>query len=347
MCLFFLQRKMEEIEEKRRIKSPEKKLTFTTPRPEVLKEQQYFSTIAPKQIVTTRRPTFYDQSLRPQDFGNHKYLPIEQPKPRFSMPIKTATSSPMYDSKSDLSSKVSSKYAFTSPPKITTTTVPTLPPPGGDVPSFMTLLNEVKKVRKEKDEKKENEEFNQEIIQAPPILLKIPVPKSQPNTPPPPAPNNRDPFSVLSNMFVPKWLQDKDSQQKPPTSQVSNMRPKNKAQQSKLPLLPPPRDFPSFEERKKHKSPPPMPLLRRKSPPMRPIQHSPVPSSKFIRKESSPSEPFQRPIQFTPINEGQSIPYHKVNNNALIAECEKTNISSYRKIILGTYHCIRKCAATL
>merc|ERR1712029_989146 len=95
----FDKRKMEEIEEKRRIKSPEKKLTFTTPRPEVLKEQQYFSTIAPKQIVTTRRPTFYDQPLRPQDFGNHKYLPIEQPKPRFSMPIKTATSSPMYDSK--------------------------------------------------------------------------------------------------------------------------------------------------------------------------------------------------------------------------------------------------------
>ena len=316
MCLFFLQRKMEEIEEKRRIKSPEKKLTFTTPRPEVLKEQQYFSTIAPKQIVTTRRPTFYDQPLRPQDFGNHKYLPIEQPKPRFSMPIKTTTTSPMYDSKADILSKVSSKYAFASPlPKITTTTVPTLPPPGGDVPSFMTLLNEVKKVRKEKDEKKENEELKKEIIQAPPILLKIPVPKSQPNTPPPPpASNNRDPFSVLSNMFVPKWLQDQDSKQKPPLSQVSNMRPKNKGQQSKLPMLPPPRDFPSFEERKKHKSPPPMPLLRRKSPPMRPIQHSPVvPSSKFIRKESSPSaEPFQRPIQFTPINEGQSIPYHKV-----------------------------------
>ena len=103
---------MEEIEEKRRIKSPEKKLTFTTPRPEVLKEQQYFSTIAPKQIVTTRRPTFYDQPLRPQDFGNHKYLPVEQPKPRFSMPIKSTTSSPMYDSKADKGMYVFSPFHY-------------------------------------------------------------------------------------------------------------------------------------------------------------------------------------------------------------------------------------------
>ena len=75
--------------------------------------------------------------------------------------------------------------------------VPTLPPPGGDVPSYLAMLNEAKeKIRQIENNQQQHSSAVMEIGQSPPVLKKIPVyPKSNlqpisvtPYPPPPPPP---------------------------------------------------------------------------------------------------------------------------------------------------------------
>ena len=206
------------------------------------------------------------------------------------------------------------------------------------MPSYLAMLNEAK----EKIRQLENNQQQQhsspsvlEIGQSPPVLKKIPVyPKSNlqpitvtPYPPPPPPPSSKiqsspsmqsnagSPLSMLSDMFIPNWFKDQEttnpgvlpsSQSSYPHHQLS--RPLQKSS-SKLPILPPPRDFPSFEQSKNQGKL----LLRRKSAqqPRPQRMPKPKPGGNFMRNDPNndnfPSR--LRPVQFTPIEGASGIPY--------------------------------------
>ena len=203
--------------------------------------------------------------------------------------------------------------------------VPTLPPPGGDVPSYLAMLNEAKeKIRQIENNQQQHSSAVMEIGQSPPVLKKIPVyPKS--NLKPISVTSlpskkqsssmqssNGSPLSMLSDMFIPNWFRD---QQQETNHKLSRPPPLQKSS-SKMPMLPPPRDFPSFEQSKNQEKF----LLKRKSAQQqpRPPQRIPKPKpgggggGKFMRNNDNfPSR--LRPVQFTPIEGGSSgIPYQVI-----------------------------------
>ena len=205
--------------------------------------------------------------------------------------------------------------------------VPTLPPPGGDVPSYLAMLNEAKeKIRQIENNQQQHSSSVMEIGQSPPVLKKIPVyPKSNlkpisvtplPSKKQSPSmqSSNGSPLSMLSDMFIPNWFRD---QQQETNHKLSRPPPLQKSS-SKMPMLPPPRDFPSFEQSKNQGK-----LLKRKSaqqqprPPQRIPKPKPGGGGKFIRNNDRPSNdnfPSRlRPVQFTPIEGGSSgIPYQVI-----------------------------------
>ena len=204
--------------------------------------------------------------------------------------------------------------------------VPTLPPPGGDVPSYLAMLNEAKeKIRQIENNQQQHSSSVMEIGQSPPVLKKIPVyPKSNlkpisvtplPSKKQSPSmqSSNGSPLSMLSDMFIPNWFRD---QQQETNHKLSRPPPLQKSS-SKMPMLPPPRDFPSFEQSKNQGK-----LLKRKSAQQqpRPPQRIPKPKpggGKFLRNKDRPSNdnfPSRlRPVQFTPIEGGSSgIPYQVI-----------------------------------
>ena len=305
----FDKRQMEEYEEKRKRSSSKKNLSYTTAHPGFLLDQQRnqqksLATNRPsyldqrQQIHSTVRPKYLDQrqsiisTVRPK-FSSIDTIPISD---KYSIAKKTSTQLPKLKSKKTTETPNVPKYVFTTP-KLTTTTMPTLPPPGGDVPSYMAMLNEAR--QKYEDTKQSSKDIPQ-----PPILKKIPIavtPIPSKNQPPMQT-NNRDPFSMLSNMFIPKWFNNQEQDSTP-----TKTRPIQKPQQpNKLPMLPPPRDFPSFEQAKKK----PMPQIRRKSQ-SRPKNAKPQPGNFQNIMRNEPSDPYRnRPLQFTPMHEGSSgIPY--------------------------------------
>lgn len=233
------------------------------------------------------------------------------------------------------------KDPVTFKPRLTTsTTMPRLPPPGGDVPPYMSFVNEAKA-------QFEAAKQNTPKIE-PPILKKIPVFMT-------PKPKVKEvitegepkgPFSVLSG-FMPNWFQEtttnppliqKQLQKKlpptqkklppvqkklPPPPPQMNVRPKG---QQRMPLLPPPKDFPSYEKakRKQGNRRPMPPYPKRGGPP--PIL-SKIPMSKggskialppndyadFVRREFvNPTKP---PVQLIPRKDAEFISQHKVRDN--------------------------------
>ena len=228
-------------------------------------------------------------------------------------------------------------------PRLTTsTTMPTLPPPGGDLPAYLTYL-------KEAEAQYEDKQIPKKTLPAqPPILKKIPVPISLPQkevkpsqeTPAPQSESN--PFSMFSGMFMPNWFQEtttstttttqappapkfKPKKKIPQLSQISQTQTKRKnkpfpkLKDPGLPLLPPPRDFPSYEKakRKSNKRPNKRPnkpsrgqrYPKRPGPPKRALPKStsakiPVAGNyaDFVQKEFQKSFPTKPPVQFIPRN---------------------------------------------
>lgn len=152
------------------------------------------------------------------------------------------------------------------PKRYTTIPVPTLPPPGGDIPPYMLHEMREAKIRYEEAQKIAT-------IGLPPTLKKIPVP-----TKPKLAPvkkqeaSHEDPFSKLmsplKNMLIPKWFQDEAQRasprqtqaprqpQEPRKPQSQPKRPRPRKQQA-LPQLPPPVNFPSYEQARRRNNQPP------------------------------------------------------------------------------------------
>ena len=215
------------------------------------------------------------------------------------------------------------------------------------MPSYLAMLNEAKEKIRQLENNQQQQQHQQhsssmmEIGQSPPVLKKIPVyPKSNlkpisvtPHPPPPPPTSSKNqspssmqssngsPLSMLSDMFIPNWFKDQQEQTNPgvfssssssqshhhPHHQLSRPPPLQKS--SKMPMLPPPRDFPSFEQSKNHGK-----LLRRKSPqqPRPQRMPKPKPGGNFMRNDPNDNFPSRlRPVQFTPIEEGgaSGIPY--------------------------------------
>ena len=129
--------------------------------------------------------------------------------------------------------------------------VPTLPPPGGDVPSYLAMLNEAKEKIRQLENNNQQQQHSSpsvlEIGQSPPVLKKIPVyPNSNlqpisvtPYPPPPPPPSSKiqsspsmqsnagSPLSMLSDMFIPNWFKDQETTNSgvlPPHSRSENLK---------------------------------------------------------------------------------------------------------------------------
>ena len=225
--------------------------------------------------------------------------------------------------------------------------MPTLPPPGGDIPPYMSFVSEAKA------QYEATKKSNQKPLIEPPVLRKIPMPissKSPPvalakkpyaKKPPPSLKENQEsnPFSMLSGILIPNWFQDqtdvttaapqKRKKQPQKIKQMANS--KNTAAAgsgSSLPLLPPPKNFPSFENAKRkaamlknHKRPQPkrggmgMPKMKRPAPASKRTPPGPaiLPKSTnskipiagfnyadFVKKEFQNPYPTKPPVQLIP-----------------------------------------------
>ena len=142
--------------------------------------------------------------------------------------------------------------------------MPTLPPPGGDVPAYMSYVNEAK-AQYEATKKQ-----NKEPVISPPILKKIPIPMSAPvpkKRPLPPPEKNF--FSMLPN-----WFQDSSGPAPKEDRIGQNAAYKETLPKvaSSVPRLPPPQNFPSFEKAKGKR-----PQENRRRPPLEPRRSRPHP----------------------------------------------------------------------
>ncbi len=139
-------------------------------------------------------------------------------------------------------------------PRLTTTSVPTLPPPGGDVPPYMKYG--FNKFGSQQEDTTTVNKFKftfdgEEVF--PSMVKKVPIvrpPAISPTTTTNPNPMN--PFSgfmsPLTNILMPKWFQQQqDDNQQTPKRRVDSA--------SSAPVLPPPSNFPSYEQAKRKKTP--------------------------------------------------------------------------------------------
>lgn len=206
---------------------------------------------------------------------------MEQQQQRQKNQRPVTTSRPVRGSSPSTPSYSQHYPKVTFKPKLTTT-MPTLPPPGGDVPAYMSYVNEAK-AQYEATKKQ-----NQSPLISPPILKKIPIPMtSVPKKPPSTAEKN---FSMLPGLFLPNWFQDSS----PQAQKEDRIGPQVA---STLPRLPPPKNFPSFQKAqgkrpKEDSRRRPQPLVERRNrrpgppppqrPPKRPQQHQ---YAEFVRRQ--------------------------------------------------------------
>ena len=188
-------------------------------------------------------------------------------------------------------------------PKVTsTTTMPTLPPPGGDVPAYMSYVNEAK--AQYEATKKQNES----PLISPPILKKIPIPMpSVPKKPPLSAAEKN--FSMLPGLFLPNWFQDSSKKEDRIGQHKGTTYKETPPVASTVPRLPPPKNFPSFQKAQgkrpkedSNRRRPQQPLVERRRrpgpppqrPPKRPQHHQ---YAEFVRREMVETKP---PLQLIP-----------------------------------------------
>ena len=216
------------------------------------------------------------------------------------------TATPMLERFNSMSFTEKPKPKVTFKPKLTSTTMPpTLPPPGGDIPAYLSYINEAK--AQYEATKKQNEY----PIISPPILKKIPIPMTSPVKKKPPK-TEKPSFSMLPGLFIPNWFQDSPASS-PKADRIGQPKVTFKETSPKLssvamtpvPRLPPPKNFPSFEKSKR-KRPiegrrPPLPppkLSKRPPPPKLPINYD-----DFVRRrEMVETKP---PLQLVPRNKGE------------------------------------------
>ena len=213
----------------------------------------------------------------------------QRPVVTTSRPVRGSSPTPSYSQHYSMSyPKVTFKPKLTS-----TTTMPTLPPPGGDVPAYMSYVNEAK--AQYEATKKQSES----PLISPPILKKIPIPMtSVPKKTPSTAEKN---FSMLPGLFLPNWFQDSSPPQK--EDRIGQHKPVTSYKEtlsqvaSPLPRLPPPQNFPSFQKAqgkrpKEDNRRRPQPLVERRRrpgppppqrPPQRPQHHQQY--AEFVRRQ--------------------------------------------------------------
>lgn len=311
------------------------------------------STTTPRAIMAstptpswnTAKPEFNPYQLDPSLLHNGFLFDKRKMEARKPQPVISSTRRPSifrntFANNAPTATTRSFSTSVTFKPRLTTTTtMPTLPPPGGDVPSYMSYVNEAKAYF-EASKKKTNP-----IKIEPPILKKIPMPMSSvvPKKEPAKEETNNGPLSMLSGMFMPSWFQDSnggkpvDKVEPPPPNirkspPIQNNKPAQRVQNGQgMPLLPPPKNFPSFDNAKrKANRPPPPQIMNNRPKPMNqgpnkrpkppPPQRGPPKSSKiavgagnyadFVRQEFQSLYPTKPPVQLIPRKNAEFIsPY--------------------------------------
>ena len=213
------------------------------------------------------------------------------------------TATPMLERFDSMPFNEKPKQKVTFKPKLTSTTVPpTLPPPGGDIPAYLSYINEAK--AQYEATKKQN---NHPII-SPPILKKIPIPMTSPVKRKPPK-TEKPSFSMLPGLFIPSWFQESPTSPKAdrigqPKVTFKETAPKlSPVGMTPVPRLPPPKNFPSYEKSKRKRPAiegrrPPPKMSKRPPPPKLPSNYD-----DFVRRrEMVETKP---PLQLVPRNKGE------------------------------------------